>query len=233
MKVAALTCTGGRPEAWALCCEWMYRQTVQPTQWIVVDDCDPAQPMPAGVEAVRPVPRWDGRHSTLQRNLLAGFDCVAPWAEAVLFIEDDDWYGPHYVEDMIRRLEEMPHAPMIGEARCRYYHVGARRYVELGNCGHSSLFQTALRTRHLVAARRIISSGGATSFIDIPLWRDLGGAIQPRRGHSVGIKGLPGRGGLGNGHRNACRVPDPGLDVLRAWIGADAGRYAQFGKELS
>ena len=228
MKLAALTCTGGRPEAWRLCCEWMHRQTVQPWQWVVVDDCEPWSPMPVGVDAVHPQPAWRGR-PTLTRNLLAGLAVVHPDAEAVAIIEDDDWYGPGYIADVIQRLEEMPHAAMIGETCCRYYHVGRRSYAQLSNRHHSSLFQTAFRTQHMGDVRRIISKGD-TNYIDIPLWRDLGGALQFRRGHSVGIKGMPGRGGLGNGHRNACREPDPGLDVLREWVGNDAGHYIRFGE---
>jgi len=46
---------------------------------------------------------------------------------------------------------------------------------------------------------------------------------------SVGIKGMPGRAGLGEGHAGHPRyAPDPSLNVLRQWLGPDAGHYARY-----
>jgi hypothetical protein len=43
---------------------------------------------------------------------------------------------------------------------------------------------------------------------------------------SIGIKGMPGRGGLGRGHKlDAYRNDDPDGKLLREWIGPDAEVY--------
>jgi len=41
----------------------------------------------------------------------------------------------------------------------------------------------------------------------------------------VGIKGVPGRTGIGVGHRADFGQPDPGGNTLRAWIGERASAY--------
>ena len=58
--------------------------------------------------------------------------------------------------------------------------------------------------------------------IDLTLWRSLPGRLYSTR-HVVGIKGMPGRGGIGCGHHD-----DFGGNVsLRDWIGEDAALYGR------
>jgi hypothetical protein len=62
--------------------------------------------------------------------------------------------------------------------------------------------------------------------VDRMFWDSVrGGAIHDTN-TVVGIKGLPGRKGLGLGHRPDHRfTPDPDFAKLREWIGADAEHY--------
>lgn len=226
MSVSVITPTGGRPEALALLARMMARQTYRGAlQWIVVDDVNPASPVPPGAEVIRPEPRWQTGQNTQARNLLAGLEAAK--GEYLFIMEDDDWYAPDYIRVMILNLE---HAGMVGEGRARYYHVGRRLWRRNINTQHASLCQTALR-RELVE-RLAGLCRQPRPFIDIDLWKQGDGVIT-RSDFVVGIKGLPGRPGIGEGHRAAAGRSynaDPKLSTLRAWIGADADWYAGFGE---
>lgn len=218
-----ITCTGGRPEAFALCERWMNRQTWRgEIQWIVVDDGPENTEVTMGQTVVRPQPRWRPGEITLARNLLAAIPLVR--GEKALFIEDDDWYAPGYIERMSVALDA---APLAGEAPARYYNVATRQYKNCGNTGHASLCQTGLRAELLPSLQRICRRGG--KFIDLALWREHREKYLFHAPYSVGIKGLPGRAGIGIGHRpKPGWAHDPGLAVLRSWIGGDAAAYEKF-----
>ena len=232
--VTVITSTGGRPEAFALCRKWMERQTwTGPLQWIVVDDCVPATTEPEAIPSrpdwivtwIRPEPFWQPGQNTLARNLLAAIPEVTH--DRVLFMEDDDWYAPEYVASMVERLDG---AEIAGEVPARYHNVARRMFWSLGNGAHASLAQTAISASALPALAGICRDRGS-AFIDVTLWQAI---PEPRRrvrsSFSVGIKGMPGRPGIGSGHRptgSGWRA-DPDLSVLRSWIGDDAKFYEEF-----
>ena len=217
-----LTATGCRPEAWRLCQRWMARQTYTgAVRWVIVDDGPEAQVVGREksnwhLEVVRPSPSWRVGENTQARNLLAGLDRIEPGAKVVV-IEDDDWYAPDWLEHVQRMLVV---AELVGEIRARYYNVNSRIARELTNTQHSSPCSTALRGRALQAFRQACETHAR--FIDIELWkshddRHLFGAHRV-----VGIKGLPGRAGIGMGHAGDLRGKrDPHGIILAQWIGAD------------
>lgn len=221
-----LTATGARPAAWALCERWMARQDYAgPVRWIIVDDGPEPQPVTFRREGwqlvlVRPSPHWLPGQNTQARNLLKGLAAVGP-EERLVIIEDDDWYAPDWLTTVAAELE---HAELVGENRARYYNVAQRRGRQLANTGHASLCSTAMRG----AALRDLADAcqSRPKFIDLELWR------RPRHrrlfgGHRVvGIKGLPGRGGIGMGHEPDFKgEADVSGDLLRHWVGADAEVY--------
>lgn len=217
-----LTATGARPEAWAICERLMARQTYAgPVRWVIVDDGPVAQPVTfqrAGwtLEVVRPQPYWEAGQNTQARNLAAGLEAIGP-DESVVVVEDDDYYAPGYLADMARWLERRP---LVGEMRARYYNIATGRGREMGNVRHASLCSTGVRAEGLRAFRAAVAK--ADKFIDLTLWRSLPGRLYSTR-HVVGIKGMPGRGGIGCGHHD-----DFGGNVrLRDWIGEDAALYGR------
>lgn len=220
-----LTATGCRPEAWALCERWMARQTYPgPVRWIIVDDGEVAQPITferAGWDlvVVRPWPRWEVGMNTQARNLRAGMG-VVDRKHGVVFIEDDDWYAPDYLEWV---AEALRHANLVGESCGRYYNVRTRVGRDLGNTQHASLCSTAAKGRALLMFDRVCAV--KHKFIDLALWKVGKGRLTPGR-RVLGIKGLPGRGGIGVGHRDTFSGDaDQSGDLLRQWIGADADYY--------
>lgn len=221
-----LTATGARPAAWALCERWMARQDYTgPVRWIIVDDGPEPQPVTFRRDGwqlvlMRPSPPWAPGQNTQARNLLKGLAAVDP-TESLLIIEDDDWYAADWLTTVAAELQ---YAELVGEHRARYYNVEQRRGRQLANTGHASLCSTAMRGSALQDFADACRS--RPKFIDLELWR------RPRArrlfgGHRVvGIKGLPGRSGIGMGHDHEFRGEDDVSGaLLRDWIGDDAEVY--------
>ena len=217
-----LTATGARPEAWRLCQRWMERQTYAgPVRWVVVDDGREAQEVRFErrnwcLEVVRPSPFWRLGENTQARNLLAGLELIEPGARVVV-VEDDDWYANDWLEHVERMLVV---AELVGEIRARYYHVGKRLGREHTNTQHSSLCSTAMRGQALETFRQACETHAR--FIDLELWKSHDDRHLFAGHRVVGIKGLPGRGGIGMGHAGDFRGRrDPAGRLLAQWIGAD------------
>jgi bifunctional DNA-binding transcriptional regulator/antitoxin component of YhaV-PrlF toxin-antitoxin module len=205
----------------------MSRQTYTgPVQWVVVDDCLPYTETTLNQDIVRPVPVWTaGTGHTLSRNLREGLGIARN--DAVIVIEDDDWYSPEYVQTVVDRLESQPVMTLCGECPSRYYNVRTRCYHELHNRRHASLCQTAFRLEMVPVVLGLLRGDGP--WIDIKLWGALDGVLH-EGGLCVGIKGMPGRDGIGMGHQGG-GTHDPELEVLREWIGADdAWEYARWAR---
>jgi superoxide dismutase len=113
---------------------------------------------------------------------------------------------------------------LLGEVNTIYYNVHHRRYITNPNTIHASLFQTAFRYDAIPALYESLSA----KFIDCVLWQKVANKhLFYEHSLSVGIKGLPGRAGIGAGHSRAMNMKaDLNLNYLRALIGDDAQHYA-------
>jgi hypothetical protein len=195
-------------------------------RWVIVDDGAQAQPVTFArdgweLEIVRPVPFWRAGDNTQARNLLAGLERIGA-DERVVVIEDDDWYARDWLSHVAAQLHR---AELVGECRARYYNVALRRGRQLSNTGHASLCSTAVRGSALAELRAACRM--RPKFIDLELWRRARSRFLFDGHRVVGIKGLPGRGGIGMGHRDDFQgTADAGGHLLRDWIGDDAGLYA-------
>ena len=234
--VTLITCTGMRAESIRRCARYVHRfdglGSVR-VQWIVVDDGDVQTFVPyvgdnATVEEklIRPKHRWEPGKNTLALNLLAALPHVK--YDSVMFIEDDDWYSPQY---MSRQLELLRGASIAGERPSRYYHLPSNKWRIMRSV-HASLCQTAMRASLLPLLESVCRADA--SFIDVSLWQRVFTthcAFSERLDdttHCVGMKGLPGRAGIGIGHRpelGAGWNADPGREKLREWLGNDMELY--------
>ena len=227
--IALISPTGARPQAFSLCAKHMKSQTYKgEVLWVVVDDGSPlttnnvAPDFREGweIQKIYPVPVWAPGTNSQSRNIKAGLDIVKNYTvEAIFIIEDDDYYKPVYLEEMMKRMAGYL---AIGETKTIYYNVACRQIMLNNNEKHSSLFQTAFTP----AALYIFESCYGHQFIDAEFWRKIPrgrGCLFSADNLSVGIKGMPGRGGIGAGHRMAQGHPkDISFNYLRNLIGHEA-----------
>jgi len=197
--ITAITPTGARPDAFAACVEHMRAQTI-PSRWVIVDDGPEPMPTPQidkwEIVHLRPEPLWEPGQNTQARNLLHGLPYCS---ERVVVIEDDDLYAPDWLATCEGWLDD---ADLVGESMSLYRHIETGRETECNNEGHASLCSTAMKGEGVAAMVNACRSG--EKFIDIRLWATKGIAKalhkpEPRR--VTGIKGYPGRPGIGMGHR--------------------------------
>jgi len=229
MNIYALTPTGCRPEGMALLAEYLNAQTYRgPLKWIIVDDCKPETRIPRlregiDVTVIYPGWTWKAGMNTQAACMSAGLDKVPD--DAVLFIlEDDDIYLPDYMKTALKhiRLYEL-----IGEINSRYYNVVTEHWQILKGRFHSSMAATVCRGDALKLLRDICE-GPMRKMLDVNLWKQFNGAKKLiHSGNVVGIKGLPGRPGIGVGHRaNFGRMDTD--NTLKNWVGDYAENYNLF-----
>lgn len=232
-----LTATGARPVAWSICQRLMARQDYQgEVRWIVVDDGQVRQPVVFSrkgwkVEVVRPVPFWKPyqKRNTQARNLLAGLKGISS-RERVVIIEDDDYYAPGWLSTISAKMDE---AELVGMVRARYYNVRTGHCRQFDNTEHAGLYATAMRGGAIDTFRKVCKPG--VKFIDLSLWKSHPSKHLFEGEGAIGMKGLPGRTGIGVGHREKFNgVVDTDGSILREWIGDDARLYEGFsGRKVS
>ena len=193
--ITLLTPTGARPEAFSNCVKWMKAQTYQgAVRWVIVDDGPEPEQVPCidgwEIVIVRPTPLWSGKN-TQARNMLAG---LKHCTDMVAVIEDDDQYAPWWVE---RCVEWLQHDDLVGECGAIYRNLRSGNERKMNNKHHASLCQTAVKGEAVEALRQACRSAG---HIDMALWRSRKGKLYPYQGGVLGLKGYPGRRGIGSGH---------------------------------
>lgn len=233
--IALITPTGARAKQIELCAQFMKRQDYEgEVLWVIVDDAIPitvdciTEDFRPGWTIVKeyPKPAWVYGQNTQYRNLLAGCAVVKKFdVKAVFIIEDDDYYSPRYLREMMERMGKYD---IIGEQCTIYYNPILRGWINNNNKNHSSLFQTAFAPSMIPTFERIcVSKNGR--FIDMTLYRRFGIPLErinlfKADNLAVGIKGISGRAGIGQGHRLKLReklAPDPNMDKLKELIGDD------------
>jgi hypothetical protein len=122
-------------------------------------------------------------------------------------------------------------ADITGEACAKYYSLPSRKYFVFPNLEHASLCQTGIR-RSLLPWFVSYVTQSKTAYVDLALWNEGAAKFTRRLGgeslRCIGIKGLPGKTGLSEGHDGAPQWAgdDARGDVLRSWLGdEDAAIY--------
>ena len=223
MKLTVVTCTGGRPELFALCRKWVLRQTWQPDRWLVTYDTGDAPHAPeADVVAIpKSYPPPSEGHSWANRALLFALSQVEPGHDVVV-MEDDDWYGRRYIEDVLGAARASDFG--VAQQRCyRMFHLPSRRYAECRTDGeHPGPVEGLL----VFTARR---------HADVQTWvaqlnRPVLGSVAVDTDQIAQIKGvgfgLPGRTGATRKHITGHRklrgmLADSDFSLFRSTLGAD------------
>lgn len=234
--IALITPTGGRPRQTNLCAKFMKHQDYEgKVLWIIVDDVDPITTdcIPSDFKGdwtickIFPEPKWhDGISNTQSRNLIVGLDMVSKYeVEAIFIIEDDDYYSPQYLSTM---MEKMKGFDVAGQMCTVYYNPVFRGWMRNANWKHVSLFQVAFTPKmiNLFTTSCLMKR----AFIDMAFFRLMGKDIKVNlfdgKDLAIGIKGLPGRTGIGMGHRAEVKMArDPDFAKLKELIGDDYMYY--------
>jgi hypothetical protein len=211
--------------------------------WVIIDDGIPRTTIFIpdnfrdnwSIHKIFPQPAWQPGNNTQARNIIAGLDFIEmnyKDVEAIFIIEDDDYYKPQYLERMMSRFNGFK---VLGEMNTIYYNVIYRTYFVNRNTSHSSLFQIAFRPEMIPLFRSVMKE----KFIDFKFYEKLHAQEYVRRGEvgffnegnlAVGMKGIPGRAGIGAGHgRLLNMLPDPQMKYLLTQIPLeDAQLYERY-----
>lgn len=230
--ITLLTPTGARQEAFRRCEDYIRRQTlsfdsVGGLQWIVIDDAEPRTKCTLGQEYHKGPIQWSPEINTQRPNMDEAMKYVK--GDYIFIIEDDDYYHPTYLEVMMKFLQN---TEIVGLGNTYYYSVLSPGFKMMKNYGHASLCQTAMRKTMLPYLYQAVHSG--KEFFDIELWKrvqekEIPMIMYSNSAISVGMKGLPGRTGIGVGHNHRDYYFDAGHKKLIELIGEDdTNWYKQF-----
>ena len=226
--ITAITPTGDRKLPFALCKHWMEMQTVRPDQWIVVDDGKVPMKPPVGVTYIRREPCATDPPHTLNINLKTAIPYIK--GSKILIIEDDEYYAPQYVGRMAQALDK---GEVAGIAMSKYYHLPTNGWARHANTIHASLAQTGFRSSFIPTLSNLVSQQ-LLHYLDICLWKiAMGNGVgylfkDDPLSLYAGIKGLPGRLGIGIGHQAEMysKRIDTQHKILREWTNESYKVYA-------
>jgi hypothetical protein len=231
--IVLITMTGARGKQFTYCADYMRRQTYKgAVTWLIVDDAEPVTTNIVAsefkenwtIEKIHPKPNWTEGQNTQGRNIRAAIERVKQLenVDAIFIIEDDDWYSPNYLAEMVVRLGKYD---IVGEQETIYYNVASRYWYRNPNYTHASLFQTAFTP----AVIPVLESCYNEKFIDMAFWNKVKNKHLFRcTDLAIGIKGMGGRCGIGAGHNMKRESNDPEMMHLKKLIGADYLYYSEF-----
>lgn len=234
--ITVMTPTGDRKLAFDLCRQWMQHQTVKPDQWIVVDDgVNPMKEglLPSWAFYVRRKPSCADPKHTLTINMKCALHFIK--GDKILIMEDDEYYGPGYIEEISRRLD---YYDVVGVGCSKYYHVTSGSYQRHQNMKHASLAQTAFRSFLLPVFKECVEKGMEHRWLDDWFWEVVNNFAKDNRIRPhvfvdepsiyAGIKGLPGRPGICLWHKAEQyeNCDNASADVLKSWVPEHYNVYA-------
>lgn len=200
MKMSVLTCTNNRPEALALCEFYVERQMSDVYEHVVVDGGGFWENMKKGLEIV------DG--------------------DAVVIMEDDDWYPPDWVawcEAALMKFE------LFGQRDIFNYHIPSGGYEHVvPKRGNAAMHATAFRASLIPEILAIPKDEGKPR-LDVAIWQLPVLKTKTDELRVISMKGMPGTKGYSDAHeRSHYRRFDRDGSVLKSKIGTDAELYAQW-----
>lgn len=221
-KITVITLTGDRNKVFELVRQHISAQTIQPDQWIIVDDGFESLPerLIEGADYIRREPK-KGEGFTLIQNMKLAVSQIK--GDIILFFEDDDYYAPNYIETYYNYLKKYA---LVGEGCARYYHVPAQKHARLSNRKHASLAQTGFRKELLEIFKSTLVGD---PYVDLRFWQKafkygyLFFDTEDKLRLHCSLKGLPGRKGIGIGHNEnyALYKYDKDYRILKKWIGEE------------
>lgn len=212
-----ITPTGNRSLQFGFCVEMMQNQDYNtPVTWIIIDDGQEHVETPKVKDwTIQHIKRPFSNKNTQGINLITGLQCCSSDSK-ILIIEDDDNYSNQWLKIMSSKLNLYN---ICGETKTRYYNIRNYTYRNNNNLRHSSLCSTGIHNGAAYAMLMKICKD-QPRFIDMALWRNFKGTKHLFAGKNiVGIKGMPGKRGIGSGHDSLRNKDDTNHSVLYKWVG--------------
>ncbi len=75
-----------------------------------------------------------------------GYEALRGKCDVILFIENDDYYAPDYIEYMVNQWEKHGRPDIIGTDRTIYYHIKERGHFTMHHKERSSAMSTLIRS---------------------------------------------------------------------------------------
>ena len=227
--VTLITLTGDRQLAFSRCEFYVERMLINvknkelSVQWLVIDDGKIATVTSNRYEDFLQYIRREPSHKKI-KSFLNNLQAALPLIKynKILIIEDDDWYHPGYIQIYIDRLQNYD---LVGEGPAHYYNIRHHSYRKVANTKRASFCQTGFNS--CVIEKLFVSSMKQSSFVDARLWsKDCKKFIWQDKPHCIGMKSLPGRPGIGIGHRpNKYFIKDPDFKKLIKWVGKEDAQW--------
>lgn len=109
-------------------CEYLIsKQTVQPTQVVWVDF------MPISNEV------------DITKRYRIGYNYISELVDVILFMENDDWYSPNYIETMLRAWITAGKPDIFGTDYTHYYHIKLKKWFTMNHNVRSSAMSTLIK----------------------------------------------------------------------------------------
>jgi len=249
--ISILTPTGDRPLGVSLLGHWINHQTifeVLPDVWvewiIVYDDEEERYSKLCGIQhdkLIASSTRLTYRKEyvgpkSMARNLLEA--CKQARGDYIFICEDDDYYAPDHLLHCLYKMNGVCKSyDAVGTIWQKYYNIYKQCFKTYKNIG-SAMCATAFKRELLPTMEMALKWGfdKAHKGMDRKFWDTI--TIEQHRavdifdGHDVvGIKGLPGREGIGVGHYAPGFEYDDGFATLVDWVGEKAADiYIQINK---
>lgn len=157
---------GDRPEFMDHCRYLLSLQTMQPAIIEIVD-----YPPLNGVKDITPRYR-QGLKNAFAKGALVTF----LW-------ENDDWYSPTYIEQMIKGWIKAGSPSLFGIGYTTYYHLKQKKYRTLKHPKRASAMNTMISALH-----PLTFPPDDDPFFDLHLWKTGGITFSPKEIISIGIK---------------------------------------------
>lgn len=223
--ITIITPSGERHEAIQRTKYYIERQTFNgPIQWIICDDSKEHYNINAPSNVLKFTHKKREYPGNKSDSFRGNVICALPLIlfDRVIIFEDDDWYHPDYLVVYKNRLLNYE---LVGEGPARYYNIQRRSYRILGNTKRASFCQTALRAS--IVDKLFVACQRDSAFVDARLWDKNCHKFVFRddKPHCIGIKGMPGRMGIGMGHRCKSFTTDKEFKILERWIGKEDTDY--------
>ena len=120
---------GDRPQFTERCLSMLARQTLQPSQIILVNE-PPKNQLP-----------------DITYRYRKGYSQVNKDIDIIAFIENDDWYSAQYLQQSVDIWMKSGKPDLIGRTHTVYYNINERAYFTMNHSNRSSAMNTLIKPR--------------------------------------------------------------------------------------